>query len=246
MSRGPSPAPAAGRAGLFEIADGGTLFLDEIGELPLPMQSKLLRVLQDREVRRVGGKEMIRVDVRIISATNKDLESEMEKGGFREILLPAERGQHRAAAPARAHRRHPAAGRALRAEIQCRVPPRIREVDDEAMAALRSHPWPGNVRQLSSVIERAVLLGDGRVLTGAIIHRTPCPQGLEPLALRSPRGGTRFRAARARPDPEGPQPYRRHRHQGAKLLRMNYKAFLYRMEKSGCARRRRVAENQGN
>jgi transcriptional regulator with PAS, ATPase and Fis domain len=160
------------RAGLFEISNGGTLFLDEIGDLLMPMQSKLLRVLQDREVRRVGGKETLRVDVRIISATNKDLEREMEKGGFREDLFYRLSVVNIELPPLRERTEDiPALVEHFVQKFNAEFHRDIREVDDEGMAALRAHPWPGNVRQLSSVIERAVLLSDGRVLTGAIIHR---------------------------------------------------------------------------
>jgi DNA-binding NtrC family response regulator len=223
------------RAGLFEISNGGTLFLDEIGDLPMPMQSKLLRVLQDREVRRVGGKEMLRVDVRIISATNKDLEREMEKGGFREDLYYRLSVVNIDLPPLRERTEDiPALVEHFVQKFNAEFRRDIREVDDEAMAALRAHPWPGNVRQLSSVIERAVLLNDGNVLTGAIIHRQ---LNARKTTARSPfelpeegldfeqlerdliqkalnrTGGVATRAAR--------------------LLHMNYKAFLYRMEKFG-------------
>ena len=223
------------RAGLFEISDGGTLFLDEVGEMPLLMQSKLLRVLQDREVRRVGGKETIRVDVRIISATNKDLEREMEKGGFREDLfyrlnvvnvdLPPLRERTEDIPPLVEH---------FVQKFNAEFSRSVREVSSEAMEQLKAHPWPGNVRQLAAVIERAVLLSDGEVLTGTDIHRQlhsrkaaarnpfDLPEEgldfeqlekelLQKALLRS--GGVATKAAR--------------------LLRMNYKAFLYRMEKFG-------------
>ncbi len=137
------------------------MFLDEIGELPLPMQSKLLRVLQDREVRRVGGKETIRVDVRIISATNKDLEREMEKGDFREDLFYRLSVVNVELPPLRERTEDvPALVEHFVQKFNAEFDSFAR-FDDEAMAALCAHPWPGNVRQLSSVIERAVLLSDG-------------------------------------------------------------------------------------
>ena len=232
------------RAGLFEISNGGTLFLDEIGELPLPMQSKLLRVLQDREVRRVGGKETLRVDVRIISATNRDLESEMEKGGFREDLFYRLSVVNIELPPLRERSEDvPALVEHFVQKFNAEFNRDIREVDDEAMAALRSHPWPGNVRQLSSVIERAVLLGDGQVLTGPVIHRQ---LHARKAATRSPfdlpEEGLDFEQLERDLIQKALNRTGGVATKAAKLLRMNYKAFLYRMEKFGL---RETPENGG-
>jgi len=151
--------------GLFEAADGGTIFLDEIGDMALPLQSKLLRVLQEREIRRVGGAARIKVDVRIIAATNKDLDSEISQGRFREDLyyrlnvisfkLPALRDRMSDIPELVAFflERH---GRAKGDK-----PPVF---SDEAMGRLFNYNWPGNIRQLESVVERALLLADGDVI----------------------------------------------------------------------------------
>ncbi|MCM2264819.1 MAG: sigma-54 dependent transcriptional regulator [Desulfuromonadales bacterium] len=223
------------RAGLFEISNGGTLFLDEIGELPLPMQSKLLRVLQDREVRRVGGKETIRVDVRIISATNKDLESEMEKGGFREDLFYRLSVVNIELPPLRERTEDiPALVEHFVQKFNAEFRRDVREVDDEAMATLRAHAWPGNVRQLSSVIERAVLLGDENVLTGAAIHRqlhARKASARSPFDL--PEEGLDFEQLERDLIQKALNRTGGVATKAAKLLRMNYKAFLYRMEKFG-------------
>ena len=150
---------AVGRTtGRFELAHGGTLFLDEIGELPAGVQAKLLRVLQDGELERVGSTQTLRVDVRIIAATNRDLEAEARSGAFRADLfyrlhvfpipLPPlrERGGDVARLAReflrRAARRH---GRA------------VADLSAEALRAIEAYPWPGNVRELENVIERAVI-----------------------------------------------------------------------------------------
>ena len=153
------------RIGRFERATGGTLFLDEIGDMSLPLQAKILRVLQEREVERVGGSAPVKVDVRLIAATHRDLDKDVQAGRFREDLyyrlavvtvqLPSlrERGndlcvlaEHYLERYAREY------GRPVHA------------ISREAMAVLRGYNWPGNVRQLRNVIESAVLLADGDAL----------------------------------------------------------------------------------
>src|SRR5262245_24650519 len=141
------------------LVTDGTLFLDEIAELPLTLQSKLLRALQEREIRRVGGTRQIPVDARVVSATNRNLREATAKGDFREDLyyrinviaveLPPLRD--------RAGDIELLAYAFLRRYGQDRV----RELDDDAMAALRTYRWPGNVRELQNVIERACALADG-------------------------------------------------------------------------------------
>ena len=222
------------RQGLLEAANGGTVLLDEVGELPLPMQSKLLRVLQDREVRRVGGKESIRVDVRILSATNKDLERELEKGAFREDLYYR---LNVVAVELPPLRERPGdiegLARHFLDKYNGEFGRRVRAIRPEAMQALLACRWPGNVRQLASVIERAVLLSSGDVLEAedlgpllasrrsALVTAELPAEGLDLEQLEKElmqkalarSGGVATRAAQ--------------------LLRMSYKAFLYRMDKFG-------------
>jgi transcriptional regulator with GAF, ATPase, and Fis domain len=153
------------RRGRFELAHGGTIFLDEVGELPLEMQPKLLRVLQEGKFERVGGSQTISVDVRVIAATNRDLNGDMEAGRFREdlfyriavypITVPPLRDRRGDIPPLVQHfAQHFARLRGKR----------IDEVPAELMRRLTAYDWPGNVRELQNVIERAVLTSTGDVL----------------------------------------------------------------------------------
>jgi two-component system response regulator AtoC len=153
------------KPGMIEIADRGTLFLDEIGELPQALQSKLLRALQERQIRRVGGTKFLNVDVRLVSATNRDTAELVRKGEFRDdlfyrvnvitITLPPLRERAGDVALLAHHflqrygrnREHPLAG-----------------IEPEAIACLEAHAWPGNVRELQNVIERACALADGPMI----------------------------------------------------------------------------------
>jgi|TARA_B110000908_G_scaffold172180_1_gene238185 DNA-binding NtrC family response regulator len=161
------------RAGLFEQCDGGTLFLDEIGDMPAPVQVKLLRVLQDGTFTRVGGQDLQKSDVRIVGATNKNLAEEVSKGNFREDLfyrlnvveihLPPLR--------ARAEDIPLLADHFLRMTIKRNGIPAVR-LSDEAMDHLQNHRWPGNVRELENTIARACALANSDVLLPADIEFT--------------------------------------------------------------------------
>lgn len=156
----------AARAGLFETADGGTLFLDEIGELPLNVQPKLLRVLQEGTIRRVGESREKKVDVRLIAATNRDLEKAVEKGEFREDLYWRVNVIHLHIAPLRERVFDiPLLVEHFLAKIarkQNLVPPKIAP---ETLALLTAYTWQGNVRELENTIERAVALARGSLIT---------------------------------------------------------------------------------
>ena len=157
--RGAFTGAVADRDGLFQQADGGTIFFDEIGELPLEMQPKLLRVLEDRSVVRVGGRKARVVDVRVLAATNRDLSAEVETGGFRADLYFRLGAFPLVIPPLRQRLEElPGLARALLAASRAARGGGPRDFDAAAMRALERHPWPGNVRELKSVIERAMLM----------------------------------------------------------------------------------------
>jgi len=168
------------RGGLFEAADRGTLFLDEVGELPTNLQVKLLRALQEGEVRRLGGSESRKVDVRVIAASNRDLESLVQQGDFREDLY------YRLAVvpihlPPLSRRREeiPDLVYHFLERHQERLGVKVETVAPEAMEALLAYPWPGNIRELENLLERVAVLADGteiRVedLPEDVLH--PAPQ----------------------------------------------------------------------
>ena len=154
-----------GKMGIFEMANGGTLFLDEIGELPLAMQSKVLRVLQEKEVRRIGGEENKPVDVRIIAATNRNLKKEMEKGTFRSDLyyrlfvvpinIPPLRQRKEDIAPLTNYFLNK-----FNAMYEVK-----KEISSEAIKAMEKYNWYGNVRELRNIIERLVVSGAGNTIS---------------------------------------------------------------------------------
>ena len=161
------------RAGRFQAADGGTLFLDEVGNLPPPLQTKLLRVLESREVLPLGGNTPVPIDVRLVSATNQPLETLVADGRFREDLLyrintieielPALRQRLDDLPELVSH--------FIRTYAKKYGLPE-KPVGDTALAALRRHPWPGNVRELSHSVERALILSDGDTLVAGDFRLT--------------------------------------------------------------------------
>ncbi|MBL8140522.1 MAG: sigma-54-dependent Fis family transcriptional regulator [Acidobacteria bacterium] len=148
-----------GRRGKFELADGGTLFLDEIGDLPALAQAKLLRVLQDFLVERVGGSDAVKVDVRIVAATNRDVVEMVARGGFRLDLFHRLNGIEVAVPPLRAHADD--LGDLLEHLLGRQRRDGPLRISAPALAALREYDWPGNVRELERVVERAAALCDG-------------------------------------------------------------------------------------
>ncbi|HLK37256.1 MAG TPA: sigma 54-interacting transcriptional regulator [Polyangiaceae bacterium] len=172
--RGAFTGAVQAKPGLLELADGGSVFLDEIAELPLPMQAKLLRVLESREVTRVGGVKSRQIDVRFICATNRDLMSLVRSGGFRQDLYFRLNGISLVIPPLRQRRAEIAPlARAFVADA-CRDAGRAElSITPEAMAALDGHDWPGNVRELRNAIERAVTLCTGAAID---VHHLPPPE----------------------------------------------------------------------
>jgi len=163
--RGAFTGAVASKPGRFELANGGTLFLDEIGEIPIEMQVKLLRALQESEFERVGGIKTIRVDVRLVAATNRDLKKLIAGGNFREdlfyrlnvvpIRLPALRERTGDIPPLVEH---------FLAKFNERLKKKVDGVEPDTMETLVAYPWPGNIRELENVIERAVLFCDTQKL----------------------------------------------------------------------------------
>ena len=170
--------------GLFPSADSGTVFLDEIGDMPLALQAKLLRVLQEREVRPVGSTQTVPVDVRIISATHRDLESRMKSGQFREdlyyrlnvvsLLLPSLAERREDIVPLAQH---------FLAVVAQRYGKEVHAFSTEALELLIAAPWPGNVRQLLNVVEQVVALSGVGVVPASLVQQAlrQEPVSLEPL-----------------------------------------------------------------
>ncbi len=177
--RGAFTGAVSSKPGRFELASTGTLFLDEIGEIPVEMQVKLLRVLQESEFERVGGIKTIRVDVRLVASTNRDLKKEIAEGGFREdlfyrlnvvpIVLPSLRDRREDIPLLVEHFIKKFNGR-LRKSVEA--------IDKEALDRLIAYSWPGNIRELENVIERAVLFCDGpRIVVGDLAPEVRGSQG---------------------------------------------------------------------
>jgi len=153
------------RVGRFELANGGTLFLDEIGEFPLPLQAKLLRVLEEGEFERVGGSKTIRVDVRIIAATNRNLSVEIQQGNFREDLWYRLNIFPITSPPLRERVVDiPMLLEFFLGRICAKFETELKVISPETMSKLCNYSWPGNVRELANVVERLVILSSGRFL----------------------------------------------------------------------------------
>ena len=182
--RGAFTGACAQTKGRFQMADGGTLFLDEIGDLPLELQPKLLRVLQEQEFERLGSSQTVRVNVRVVAATNQDLAELVDKKRFRAdlfyrlnvipICLPPLRERVQDIRPLTEF---------FVAKFAARLNKTIDFIPDEVLAALQAHDWPGNIRELQNVIERAVLFSPGSVLR--------LPLDLKHTVKQSPESATR-------------------------------------------------------
>ncbi len=170
------------KQGLLEAAHGGTLFLDEIGDMPVDLQAKLLRALQEREIKPVGSTERRRINVRIIAATNRDLESAIRNGAFRQDLYFRLNVVQLKLPPLRDRKSDiPLLVIAFLEKFSDPQAP-VRTISEEAMRRLISYDWPGNVRELENAIERAVALG-----SGPILHVGDLPSSLQyPTSERAP------------------------------------------------------------
>ena len=171
------PAPSRKKSGRFELANKGTLFLDEVGDIPLELQAKLLRVLQEQEFERLGSNRTHKVDVRLIAATHRDLAADGEAVDIsRRSVLSVESISHsmfrRCGSVLRTFRNWSGISLTLYAR---RMNKRIDEIPSETMDALVRYPWPGNVRELQNFIERAVILSPHSVLRAPISELEPLP-----------------------------------------------------------------------
>jgi transcriptional regulator with GAF, ATPase, and Fis domain len=224
------------KLGLFEVASGSTLFLDEIGDLSLPLQGKILRALQEREIRRVGGNESIAVDVRVLSATNRDLEAMMKSGTFREDLYYRLNIVPIVVPPLRDRREDiPRIASRVLERAAAEHGKEIDGITPEAMRCLSAYDWPGNVRELESIVERAVLLSESPAI------------GVDdlPQEVRRPRSAAA--AIELEIPPEGVDIEEVERAlllqameksdwviaRAAKLLHLTYRTMQYRLEKFG-------------
>jgi len=177
------------RLGCFELADGGTLFLDEIGELPLELQTKFLRVIEEERLRRLGGKSEIEVDVRVLCATNRDLKEEIKAGRFREDLYFRLNVFHVVLPPLRDRREDvPLLVQHFVEKFNNESGKKVSGVSPDAMGVLQGYAWPGNIRELRNTVERAVILCDGDVITREQLPAEISGAHEETTVLRLPLG----------------------------------------------------------
>jgi DNA-binding NtrC family response regulator len=219
--------------GLFEASHSGTIFLDEIGDLPLLTQSKILRVLQDKEIRRVGSRENIKVNVRIIAATNKDLEKEIGNKTFREDLYYRLKVITIHLPPLRERKEDiPELVSFFIRKYNQEFGKRVRDIEENAVKALRDYHWPGNIRQLESVVERAVLMcGTSSIGLKDIKSELRYFQGKGILDFDLPDEGINIENLEKDLLKKAMQKSNGVAAKAAKLLGMSYKTFWYRWEK---------------
>jgi DNA-binding NtrC family response regulator len=233
--KGAFTGAATSKPGKFELADGGTLFLDEIGDVPPPVQVKLLRVLQEREFERLGGTKTLKVDVRLVAATNRDLRAALEDGTFREDLYYRLNVVPINLPPLREHKEDiPALAALFLSKFAESSAKTIQGISAAAMQRLTGFHWPGNVRELENVIERAVALSPGPVLESSdILLDSPA---LKPATTSTflPEGMTLEKWE----DEMIHEAMRRsggNKSQAARLLGLSRNALRYRLSKLGIA-----------
>ncbi len=240
-TRGAFTGASQSRAGLFEMAQGGTLFLDEIGEVSAALQVKLLRVLQERKLRPIGGSSEIDLDVRVIAATNRDLELEVQQGTFRQDLFYRLNVIQVRVPPLRARPED----MPLLVEhfvrrfcAEARRPPMT--VDPAVLARLREHDFPGNVRELENLIERAVALAPSERLTLDLLPDLHSGKGLPPAAaMRIPTEGVDLEGILGQVEREllreALEKAGGVRKEAARLLGVTFRSLRYRLAKHGIA-----------
>ena len=219
--------------GLFEASNGGTLFLDEVGDLPPMTQSKILRVLQDKEIRRLGSRESIKVNVRIITATNKDLEKEIANKNFREDLYYRLKVITIELPPLRERREDiPELVTFFITKYNQEFGKRVKGIDETSLKALKEYHWPGNIRRLESIIERAVLMCESsHIGLKDIKGELRFFQGKDVLDFDLPDEGINVDELEKDLLKKAMQKANGVATKAAKLLGMSYKTFWYRWEK---------------
>jgi DNA-binding NtrC family response regulator len=241
--RGSFTGAVRDHVGLFAQAEGGTIFLDEIGELTLPMQVKLLRVLQEHRVRPVGGQKEIEVNVRVLAATNRDLATGVADGNFREDLYYRLNVLHLHLPPLR-HRGDdvPELARHFVARTCERFDIATKRLTPDAIRVLQAYSWPGNVRELENVVEQTVALEASEIISSGSLpeHLRGSPGGTRYEQVGLPEEGIdleeflenlRLSMMRQALDRTGG-----HQKQAAELLRLSYRAFRYHADKLGLSR----------
>jgi DNA-binding NtrC family response regulator len=232
--RGAYTGAQAARAGWFEQADGGTLFLDEIGELPLALQPKLLRALQEGRVTRVGGSREQVVDVRLLAATNRDLKREVAEGRFREDLFWRLNVVGLSLPPLRERREDiPLLVAQFAAAASRRHGLAFEGVPRPLLRALIAQAWPGNVRELRNAVERLVLLGEEDEDAAPLAEASPPTGTAGDGGLRLPEAGLDFEQLERSLLQQALARSGGQRKRAAGLLGLSYKTFLYRLEKHG-------------
>jgi transcriptional regulator with PAS, ATPase and Fis domain len=234
------------KRGLFESAEGGTVFLDEIGEMATGLQAKLLRVLEEKSFKRVGGVQDIRVDVRVIAATNRNLDEEVKAGRFRQdlfyrlnvlpIALPPLR-QHLEDVPALVAFYVDSFNREFRKNVKGASP--------SAIKALQSYGWPGNIRELRNVIERSMLLTTNQVLEPADLALAT-PSGASGVPFELPALGVNLEALEHSFVVQALERSGGNQTRAAALLGMNRDQIRYRIEKYGLGRSPAEAIHHGD
>ena len=222
------------RRGLFEEASGGTLFLDEIGELPLNLQVKLLRVLQEEHIRRIGDSRDIKVDVRIIAATHRDLTAEAKAGRFREDLFYRINVLPITIPPLRARKEdvHLLIDHFV-TRNNARLGTQIRGLSSEARKLMMEYAWPGNVRELENTIERAMVLADGEILEASDLHER-IREALDPVQVQLATGEMSIKKTTAAIEEilirRALTKTKGNRTRAAEILEISHRALLYKIK----------------
>lgn len=233
---------AVQQKGLFEAAEGGTILLDELGELPLDAQAKLLRALEEKRIRRVGSVREIEVDVRVLAATNRDLEAMVAAGKFREDLFYRLNAMEMTLPPLRERRQDIAPLAARFALAAAKTNGRaVKSISPEAIGLLERHSWPGNVRELRNAIDRAVVMAQGETITPFDLPPRVRGSGAPPKAAAGPRytGSLKSRMERFETEMiiEALREADDNQTQAAKILEMPLRTLQFKIKEKGIERK---------